>query len=157
VVYEQVLTILFAVCVGAALVVYAAKPRHRSVSVSMAQGSAIESFGQAIATQPAYVPQTAATETPTTESPVSSDSQIVEVTPTPILVVPSIPGDAISSLPTSTIETTPISSAQTADVASTTATAPTRTRRAPRKKSTTGTTRARSSTRAKKAVDTVEK
>lgn len=147
-VYEQVLTILFAISVGAAIIVYAARPRQRSVPASMAHTSVVESFSQAPA---ASMPQVTATEVQTVETPTASEQQSFEE------AAPAVAEMAAAGR----TEVTPISSASSVDVAavaavpvaegaSTASPSSARTRRAPRRKSTTTKSRTKSTTLTRK-------
>jgi len=118
-VYEQLLTILFAVAVGAAIIVYAAKPRQRSIPASIAHISAIESFGQASLVQAAPMPQVTAVEAPSIETAFVSEPQsVAEVAPM-------------------VAEVAAVVSAPAAESAGTTSRSSTRSHRATKRKSTT--------------------
>src|SRR5271155_2920296 len=115
-VYEQLLTILFAVGVGAAIIVYAAKPRSRSVSVSIAHGSAIGSFGNAAAVQAAPMPQVTAFEAPVVETSIASESQsVVEVAPVVAEIAAVVPSEAAPISSTSGIDVSAVASAPIAE------------------------------------------
>ena len=127
-VYEQVLTIIFALCVGAAIIVYATKPRQRSVTSSIAP-VAVQSF------QPAPVAQV------TIEAPeVVSTAVPVEVLSVPE-VAPAAP-EVTALVPIETAATT----VESIDAAPAIAKSPARTRR----KSTTTRSRAKSGSRSRK-------
>jgi len=64
-VFEQVLTIIFALGVGVALVAYIARPRHRGVSIAAARVGTFAPSGIAHA---APMPQVAAVEMPAVEA-----------------------------------------------------------------------------------------
>jgi hypothetical protein len=155
-VYEQVLTVLFAIGVGVAVIVYAAKPRHRSVSGSLAHTTGIESYGQATVAEATAMPQVTAIEAPVVEASVASVSQsAIVVTPAVVEIAPAAISEAAPISLASGIEVS-AASAPVADVAGTSSQSAAGARRAPRRKSTASKTRARSP-RTKKVVDTVEK
>ena len=79
-VLEQVLTIIFAVGVGAAVIVYAARPRHRGASISAGR-SAMGSFAPAEIVQAEPMPQVAAIETPVAETSSPDAQALTEVAP----------------------------------------------------------------------------
>ncbi|MDA4134850.1 MAG: hypothetical protein OK441_04720 [Thaumarchaeota archaeon] len=143
-VLEQVLTIIFAVGVGAALIVYAARPRHRGASLSVG-ASAIGSFAPAEMVQAAPMPQVADVESPVAVISPPEAPAVVEVAPVVADVAPAGPVEVASStafpaaVATSSISETVESPAHTAVT----------TRRAQRKKSTATKSRARSTRKAK--------
>ena len=79
-VLEQVLTIIFVVGVGAAVIAYAARPRHRGASISAGR-SAMGSFAPAEIVQAEPMPQVAAIETPVVETSSPDMQALTEVTP----------------------------------------------------------------------------
>ncbi len=140
-VLEQVLTIIFAVGIGAAVIVYAARPRHRGVSISVGP-SALGSFSPAEAVQAAPMPQVAAVETPVVETyppevhaPVVVAPVVEEVAAVPVEVAPAA---------TPVTEASPPVPAPTAETVGSHVHAAPRTRRAQRKRSTSTKSRARS-------------
>ena len=62
--YETILTILFAIGVGATIIVYAARPRHGASRISVAHASAVGSYSPAEAFEQAPMPQVTAVQTP---------------------------------------------------------------------------------------------
>jgi len=142
-VYEQVLTILFAISVGVAIVVYAAKPRQRSLPVSMAHASPIASF------QSDPTPQVAIAEAPVVATPVAAEPQsVVEVAPVVADVVTTTPSESAPVWATPSPDVPEVSAAPT-EVAVTAPNSP-RPHRASRRKSTTTKVRAKPRTRTKK-------
>jgi cytoskeletal protein RodZ len=89
-VLEQVLTIVFAVGIGAAVIIYAARPRHRGASLSVA-ASTLSSYSPVGVTHSEPMPQAAAVETipeeiraPAVVSPAVAEAAVtgrVEVAP----------------------------------------------------------------------------
>jgi hypothetical protein len=136
-VLEQVLTIIFAVAVGAAIIVYAARPRHRGTSISIG-ASAVGSFAPAEVVQAAPMPQVTAFETPAVET-FSPETHVVEVAPVEAApaavevaqVVPAMVSAPAAASISETVES-PVQSAATA-------------RKAQRKRSTATKPRARTS------------
>ncbi len=142
-VYEQVLTILFAISVGVAIIVYAAKPRQ-SVPVSIAHTSSIASF------QADPAPQVAVSEAPVVAAPVAAETQgVVETTPVVADVVTTTPSEAAPAWSTPSLDVAEVSAAP-AEVAAEAPHSP-RPHRASRRKSTTTKVRAKPRTRTKKA------
>jgi hypothetical protein len=151
VVYEQLLTILFAVGVGAAIIVYAARPRSRSVTASIAHGSAVGSFRQAAVVRAAPVPQVTAIQVPVVETSIASDPQsVVEVAPAVAEIAAAVPSEAapVSSAPG--IDVSAVASTPVVEGAGTTSHSPTRSHKATKRKSTTR-SRAKPSQRTKKS------
>jgi hypothetical protein len=149
-VYEQVLTILFAVGVGAAIIVYAARPRSRSVTASIAHGSAVGSFRQAAVVRAAPMPQLTAIKAPVVETSIASDSRsVVEVAPVVAEIAPAASSEAapISSAPG--IDVSAVISTPVVESAGTTSHSSTRSPRTTKRKSTTR-SRAKPSQRTKK-------
>ena len=147
-VLEQVLTIIFALAVGAAVIVYAARPRHRGASISVGP-SAVGSFAPAEIVQAASMPQVTAVETPAVET-FSHEVQTMEVAPVVADVaaagtVEVAPVAAPMANPT-TAAAAPI--AETVEIPAHRAAT---THRAQRKRSTSTKSRARSSSRTKKS------
>lgn len=142
-VYEQVLTILFAISVGVAIIVYAAKPRQ-SVHVSMAHTSSVASF------QADPTPQVAIAEAPVEAAPVAAEPQaVLEAAPVVPEVGVSTTSEAVPTWSTPSLGVAEVSAAP-AEVAAEAPHAP-RPHRASRRKSTTTKTRAKPRTRTKKA------
>ena len=145
-VYEQVLSILFAVGVGAAIIVYAAKPRSRSVSGSMAP--AVASFAQTEVVQAAPMPQITAIETPVVETSIASDTQsVVEVAPVVAEVAAAGSSEAAPISSATGIDVSAVAPAPIAESPATASHSSTRSHRAPKRKSTTTKSHTRSSTR----------
>lgn len=145
-VYEELLTILFAIGVGAAIVIYAAKPRQRSVPV-LAGSPAVGSFGhtEAFVADPTPI---AIAEAPAVAAPVAPEGEsAVEVVPAVADVVAPAPVE--TTLQTSTAVEAPATPIGAEPVTAAPASS-TRPRRTTRRKSTTTRTRARSSKRTKK-------
>ena len=141
-VFEQVLTIIFAVGVGAALIVYAARPRHRGASISVG-ASAIGSFAPAETVQAVPMPQLAAVESPV--AVISLPEAVVEVAPVVADVAAAGPVEVASSMALPAAAA-PASIAETVESPAHTAVT---THRAQRKKSTATKSRARSTRKAK--------
>jgi hypothetical protein len=141
-VFEQVLTIIFAVGVGAALIVYAARPRHRGASISVG-ASAIGSFAPAETVQAVPMPQLAAVESPV--AVISLPEAVVEVAPVVADVAAVGPVEVASSMALPAAAA-PASIAETVESPAHTAVT---THRAQRKKSTATKSRARSTRKAK--------
>ena len=141
-VFEQVLTIIFAVGVGAALIVYAARPRHRGASISVG-ASAIGSFAPAETVQAVPMPQVAAVESPV--AVISLPEAVVEVAPVVADVAAVGPVEVASSMALPAAAA-PASIAETVESPAHTAVT---THRAQRKKSTATKSRARSTRKAK--------
>src|SRR5208283_3412097 len=96
-VLEQVLTIIFAVGVGAALIVYAARPRHRGASISVG-ASAMGSFAPSETVQAAPMPQVAAVESPVAAISPPVMETAVEVAPAVADVAAAEPFEVASSM-----------------------------------------------------------
>jgi hypothetical protein len=145
-----VLTILFAISVGAAIIVYAARPRQRSLPASIAHTSIVESFSQAPA---ASMPQVATTEAPIVETPTSSESQSFEVATPPASEVTASVQTEVAPVLSAPVDVAAVANIPAAEGVVTAFASPVRTRRAPRRKSTATTTktRSRSSTRTRKS------
>jgi hypothetical protein len=141
-VFEQVLTIIFAVGVGAALIVYAARPRHRGASISVG-ASAIGSFAPAETVQAVPMPQLAAVESPV--AVISLPEAVVKVAPVVADVAAPGPVEVASSMALPAAAA-PASIAETVESPAHTAVT---THRAQRKKSTATKSRARSTRKAK--------
>ena len=151
-VYEQVLTILFAMAVGAAIIVYAARPRQRSVPASISHVATLESYGQAEAAQAAPMPQVTAVEAPAVATTVSETQSVAWVAPAAAEVaaagssettpLPEAPGIDVSAVaPTPAVESS-----------ATVSQSSTRSHRAPKRKSTTTSrSRAKPSQRTRKS------
>ena len=139
---EQVLTVIFAVGVGAALIVYAARPRHRGASISVG-ASAIGSFAPAETVQAVPMPQLAAVESPV--AVISLPEAVVEVAPVVADVAAVGPVEVASSMALPAAAA-PASIAETVESPAHTAVT---THRAQRKKSTATKSRARSTRKAK--------
>jgi hypothetical protein len=138
-VYEQLLTILFAVAIGAAIIVYAAKPRQRSIPASIAHVSAIESFSQANLVQAAPMPQVTAVEAPSVETAFVSEPQsVAEVAPVVADVAAAGATEAAPISSISGIDVSAVASAPAAESTGTTSHSSTRSHRATKRKSTTG-------------------
>ena len=143
-VYEQVLTILFAISVGVAIIVYAAKPRQRSIPVSMAHATSIASF------QADPTPQVAIAEAPVVATPVAAEPQsVVEVVPAVADVVTTTPSDAAPVWSTPSLDIPAEVSAAPTEIAAP-ASRSSRPHRASKRKSTTTKVRAKPRTRTKK-------
>jgi hypothetical protein len=150
-VYEQVLTILFAIGAGAAIVLYAARPRQRSVPASIAGISTIESFGQADVVEAAPMPQVTAIETPDVETSLVSETQSVEWVAPPVAdVAAAATSEAAPTTPAPGIDVSAVASTPTVEGAGTTSQSSTRSHRAPKRKSTTGRSHAKPRTRTRK-------
>ena len=148
-VFEQLLTILFAIGVGAAIIVYAAKPRQRSVPVSIPGASPVGSFGQTAMVQADPTPL-AVVEAPIVAAPVAPEPEsAVEVAPAVVDAVAPAPAETSTVQSIASVDVLASPAPQVESVATATS-SPARPHRASRRKSTTTKTRARSSTRTRK-------
>ena len=141
-VFEQVLTVLFAIGVGAAIVVYATRPRHSGASIS-AGPSAVGSFAPAEIVQAESMPQVTAIETPVVETSSPEVQTFTEVAPVVADVAAAGPIE-VASFATPVVEpssATPASMAETVEAPATVAASKPR---AQRKRSTTTRRRAKS-------------
>lgn len=137
-VLEQVLTIIFAVGIGAAVIIYAARPRHRGAPLSVA-ASTLDSFSQVGVTHSEPTPQAAAVETvpeevraPAEVSPVVTEAAAAgQVEVAPAATPTAAPSPAVPVQVAETVEPAPHAARGA--------------RRAQRKRSTTTKSRARSS------------
>jgi hypothetical protein len=149
-VYEQLLTILFAVGVGAAIIVYAARPRSRSVTASMAHGSAVGSPRRVAVVRAAPIPQVTAIKAPVVETSIASGSQsVVEVAPVVAEIAAAVSSEAAPISSGSGIEVSAVASTPVVEGAGTTSHSSTRSHRTTKKKSTTR-SRAKPSQRTRK-------
>src|SRR5271169_5560642 len=139
-VLEQVLTIIFAVGVGAAVIVYAARPRHRGASISVGT-SAIGSFAPAEIVQAEPMPQIAAVETPAVATSFPETQAISEFAP---VVADAGP---VEVAPVAAAMVTPASIAKSVEAPAHGAAS---THRAQKKRSTATKSRAKSTRRTKK-------
>ena len=136
-VLEEVLTIIFALGAAAALIVYAARPRHRGLPIS-AGHSAVGSYAPAAMGQAAPSPQVTVVETPVVEiSPPAA--------PAPAEVAPVV-ADA-----TAMAEQAPAAPAPTAEAVETPVRRPASAHRTQRKRSTATKPRAKPTRKAKKS------
>ena len=158
----QVLTIIFAVGVGAAVVLYAVKPRHRGTSIS-AGPSGLGSFGSAaMGVQAAPMPQITAVETPAVETSapevqsLPSVSEVVPVVPVAVAGPAEIAPIATEIAPIATEVAGPSSAAPVsiAEAVEAPATVATSTPKAQRKRSTSTKPRTKSTRRAKTTATT---
>jgi hypothetical protein len=157
-VLEQVLTIIFAAGVGAAVIGYAVRPRNRGASISVgpsAGPSGIGSFSPAeTVVQAAPMPQIAAVETPVVEtsSPeVNALPSVSEVVPVVAEVAAAGPVE-VASIATEMVSPSsaaPVSIAETVEAPATVAAS---VPKAPRKRSTSTKPRAKSTRKAKTTV-----
>ncbi len=136
-VFEQVLTIIFAVGVGAALIVYAARPRHRGASISVG-ATAVGSFAPAEIVQAEPMPQVTAVETPMAAI---SPPEAVEFAPEVAQMVAAVGPIEVATSVADPIAAAPSPIAEAVEAPARTAAG---THRAQRKKSTTRKSRARS-------------
>jgi hypothetical protein len=143
-VLDQVLTVIFAVGVAAALTVYAARPRHRGVSISVG-ASSIGSFAPAEIVQAVPMPQVAAVESPVAVISPPEAEAVVEVAPVVADVAAAGPFEVASSMALQAA-VAPASIAETVESPAHTAVTK---HRAQRKKSTATKSRARSTRKAK--------
>src|SRR5208283_6109266 len=79
--YETILTILFAIGVGAAIIVYAARPRHGAPRISVAPTSAIGSYSPTGAFEQAPMPQVTAVRAPVVDSSIPTEVRAIEAAP----------------------------------------------------------------------------
>lgn len=148
-VYETTLTILFALCIGAAIVVYAARPRQRGASgtisvASVAQASAIESFAPAEVVQAAPMPQVTAIETPVVESSAPAESSaIADVAPA--VAVSAAGATEVPLVAAATVDVSAVAPIATSEAVGTTAQTAPKAHRTQRRKSATTKTHARPS------------
>jgi len=157
-VLEQVLTIVFAVGVGAAVIGYAVRPRNRGASISVGPSigpSGIGSFAPAEIVQAAPMPQITAVETPVVETSapeVQSLPSVSEVVP----VVPVAVAGPAEIAPIATEVAGPSSAAPVsiAEIVEAPATVATSTPKAQRKRSTSTKPRTKSTRRAKTTATT---
>jgi hypothetical protein len=156
-VLEQVLTIIFAAGVGAAVIGYAVKPRNRGASISVGSSagpSGMGSFAPAQIVQAAPMPQITAVETPVVEtySPeVTALPSVSEVVPVVAEVAAAGPAE-VASVATEMVSPSsaaPVSIAETVEAPATVATSPPK---AQRKRSTSTKPRAKSTRKAKTAA-----
>ena len=135
--YEPLLTILFALGIAAALVVYSAFPRGRSAAVSMASPS-VASFAPVGAVNEAPMPEVTAVEPVAVEvSPAPESLGVVDATPVAVETAPAPVASAI--------DVPAIAAAQPAEAVASTV----KPRRSTKRKSTTTKTRARASRKVK--------
>jgi hypothetical protein len=142
-VYETMLTILFAVGIGAAIIVYAARPRQRGASISVASvapTSAIESFAPAEVVEAAPMPQVTAVETPVAES-----SAIADVAPA--VVVSAAGAGGVPLVAAATMDVSAVAPVATGETEGSPAHAAQKVHRTQRRRSTATKTHARPSSK----------
>jgi len=113
--YETILSILFALGLGAAIIVYAARPRHPAARISMAHGSTIESFAPAQTFVSAPTPQVTAVQTSAVESSETAQEHMISEISTPVAVadVSAAGPSEISSIATATVDVSAAGSSAT--------------------------------------------
>ena len=151
-VYETVLTILFAVGIGAAIIVYAARPRQRGASISVASvapASAIESFAPAGAADAVQMPQVTAVETPVVESSNSAESSAISDV-APAVAVSAAGFSQVPLVAPSTADLSAVAPVASDETDGSQAQASPKVHRTQRRKSTTTKTHARSSAKTDK-------
>lgn len=103
--YETILTILFAIGAGAAIIAYAARPRHGAPSITVAHTSTMESYSQAEPYEQAAMPQVTAVQAPVVEEPAPAEvHQIADVTPVVVAEVAAAGPSEAPSIPTATAD-----------------------------------------------------
>jgi len=147
-VFEQVLTIIFAIGVGAAVIVYAARPRHRGASISGGH-STMGSFGPSAMVQAAPMPQVTAFETPV-ETFTPDVQPVAEVAPV-VADVAAVGPVEVASFAAPVIEASPAAPASIAETVEAPALSAASPPRAQRKRSTATKSRAKSTRKAKKS------
>ena len=147
-VYETVLTILFAVGIGVAIIAYAAKPRQRggSISVASAIPASAESFAPAQAVESVQVPQETAVETPVVESSTRADSEAIAET-APAVAVSATGASEVTLASASTADLSAVGPISEAGIAGSPAQIVPKARRTQRRKSTSTKAHARPSSR----------
>jgi len=147
--YETILTILFAVGVGAAIIVYAARPRHGAPQISVAHASAIESYSQAEAFEPAPTPQVTAVQTSVVETSTPAEVHAISE-PAPVVVadVAAAGPSETPSVATATVDVSAAAPIATNETESAPVQAAAKTPRTQRRRSTTTKPRAKPSQRA---------
>ena len=145
-VLEQVLTIISLLGVGAAVVIYAARPRHRGVSLSVGAAS-LDSFSPVEASHSVPLPKAAAVATPVVETIPKQAVAPAEVAPA--ASVAAVGHVGVAPAATSVADPSPAVPASAAESVEHPPHAATGPRRVQRKKSTSTKSRTRAS-RAKK-------
>jgi len=130
--YETILTILFAMGVGAAIIVYAARSRHATPRISVAHGSAIGSYPPAGSFERAPTPQATVVQAPVVVALAPAEVRTVEAAPVVIAEVAAAAPRETPSVATATVDVsaaTPIATSETASAPTHTVTRAARTQR----------------------------
>ena len=148
--YETILTILFALGVGAAIIVYAARPRHGVPRISVAHASAPGSFSPAESFESAPTPQVTAVQAPVVETSTPAEVHAFEAAP----VVAEVAAAGTSEIPSIATATATADVSAAAPISTSNAVSPSahaaKAHRTQRKRSTATKARTRSSKRTAK-------
>jgi hypothetical protein len=134
--YETILTILFALGVGAAIIVYAARPRHGVPRISVAHASAIESYSPAESFEPAPMPQVTAVHAPEVDTSTPDEVHAYEAAPVVVAEVAAAGPSETPSFATATVDVSAAAPIATSDTATPYAQTTTRAHRTQRRRST---------------------
>ncbi len=148
--YETILTILFAIGVGAAIIVYAARPRHGAPRISVAHTSAIGSYSPAEAFEQAPMPQVTAVRAVVVDTSTPAEVHADEAAPVVAAEVAIPDPSETPSVATAMAGVSPAASIAASETASAPVQAATKAPKTQRRRSTTTRPRAKPSHRATK-------